>query len=349
MKILYIITQGDGGGAQKYVLSLAKHFNGAIAAGDEAGELFKQAGALGLQTFRLKHLKRAINPWHDILAVWEIRGLIKTFQPDILHLNSTKAGIVGSFSAIGLSTKVVFTAHGFKFLEPMPFPIKMFYLALEKEASRHRDYIIAVSDADRRAALENKLIDENKISTVYNGIGPINFLSREQARARLGLPLEKKIIGVIANDYETKGLDILAGWHAVLGSQVAVIGHAPGKQSTDVVKYLGYVPRAAVYLKAFDGILIPSKKEGFPFVALEAMQAGQPIIASKVGGIPEALGGAGELIQPGDAEAARHYIKADFLDEARSEELSKKSLERSKLFTEQKMLDETEKIYRRLL
>jgi asparagine synthetase B (glutamine-hydrolysing) len=57
MKILYIITQADGGGAQKYVLTLAKHFGGIIAAGDEADELFKTAQNLKIPSYKLRHLK----------------------------------------------------------------------------------------------------------------------------------------------------------------------------------------------------------------------------------------------------------------------------------------------------
>src|SRR6185436_2761697 len=107
MKILYIITQADGGGAQKYTLDLARHFNGAIAAGDEATKLLDAAKADGLKTYPLKHLKRDINLWHDFLAMWEIRALIDSIKPDIVHLNSTKAGILGSFACVGLKTKVI--------------------------------------------------------------------------------------------------------------------------------------------------------------------------------------------------------------------------------------------------
>src|SRR5512135_3762816 len=100
MKILYIITQADGGGAQKYTLALARHFGGTVAAGSEAGQLFDDARSLQLTAYGLRHLKRSINPWHDFLACVEIRQLVKNTNPDIVHLNSTKAGILGSFACI---------------------------------------------------------------------------------------------------------------------------------------------------------------------------------------------------------------------------------------------------------
>lgn len=350
MKILYIITQADGGGAQKYVLTLAKYFKGAIAAGDEAGKLFEDAKAAGLTVYPLKHLKRNIHLWNDFWAVWEIRNLIKNLKPDIVHLNSTKAGVLGSFAAIGLKTKVVFTAHGFRFNEPLSYPSKKFYLALEKVASCYRDFIITVSNADKRTALDNKLIDEGKLQTIYNGIEKIDFIPREKARQELGLPMDKKIYVTIANDYKTKGLDVFGTFKPISGTMIAVIGQVSNnRQSNESIRYLGYKPNASKYFKAFDGTIIPSRKEGFPFVALEAMQAEQPIIATNVGGIPEALQDAGVLIEPDDPKALRECIETEFLDKNRAKELSQKALERAKFFTEEKMLAETKKVYEKIL
>lgn len=349
MKILYIITQADGGGAQKYVLSLAKHFKGIIAAGEEAEELFKEAAKHSITTYRLKHLKRNINLFSDIAALFEIRGLINAYDPDIVHLNSSKAGFLGSLATIFLKTKVVFTAHGFIFNEPMPLWKKNFYVALEKNASDFRDFIITVSDADKKSALDVNLIDPKKIKTIHNGIEKINFLSRDQARTELNLPNDKKIWVTIANDYESKGLNIFESFKPVSGTMVAVIGNTPGRQSLEEIKFLGPKENAAKYLKAFDGVIIPSKKEGFPFFALESLEAGLPIIASAVGGIPEALGDAGVLIEKIDTESLAKNIEKEFLNESKAKELSQKALERAKLFTEEKMLNETKKVYEYLL
>ena len=145
MRILYIVTQADDGGAQTYTLLLAKHFGGAIAAGPSSVRLFEQAQNSGLTTFKLEHLKRSIIPWDDFFAVKEIRELIKNYEPDIVHLNSSKAGFLGSFAAMWLKTKVVYTAHGFIFNEPMVWVKKAFFIALEKVASSFRDFIICVS------------------------------------------------------------------------------------------------------------------------------------------------------------------------------------------------------------
>lgn len=366
VKILYIITQADGGGAQKYTLTLAKHFGGAVAAGQQDSKLFYEARAAGLETFPLKYLKRTINPWYDLLAVWEIRQLIKFYQPNIVHLNSSKAGVVGSFAGIGLKTKVVYTAHGFIFNEPLPWVIKSFYLALEKVASDFRDYIICVSEADKKSALDNKLISGDKISTIHNGLENVEFLPKKEARQALNLSTDDRmIIGCVANFYKTKGVDVLIEAISMLSDEtktkilLAIIGE--GEESLNLkskilrlnlsktISLLGKIDNAGHKLKAFDLLVIASRKEGLPFLLLEAMQAGLPIVATNVGGIREALGDAGILISSENPKAITSAIMTLLLDSNRASELSAKASERSKLFTVEKMLGETKKIYAKLL
>lgn len=365
MKILYIVTQADGGGAQKYTLALAKHFGGELAAGTEANKLFNDAKTLGIPYFTLKHLKRNIHPWHDLLAIWEIRRLVKLHRPDIVHLNSSKAGVLGSFACIWLKTKTVFTAHGFIFNEPLPSWLKAFYLALEKTASDFRDYIITVSNADKNSALYFGLIKESKISTIHNGIGQINFLPRDDAKKQLSLPTYKFIFGTIANFYKTKGLDILIDAVSKLADdikskcQFIIIGHGPEFENCKlkienlglgkIILTPGNIADAARYLKSFDCFIIPSRKEGFSYTLLEAMQAGLPIIATDVGGNKEAVDNAGVLVPADNAEKLAYAITSIFSSAEERISLSKKALERSKLFTEQKMLEETKKVYEKVL
>lgn len=365
MRILYIITQADGGGAQNYVLALARHFHGAIAAGSEAGELFETAKNLNLATFNLQHLKRNISPYHDLMAIWEIRRLIQSYEPEIVHLNSSKAGVLGSFACMGLKTKVVFTAHGFVFNEPLSWPTRSFYLALEKEASRYRSQIITVSEADRESALKFSLMAPEKITTIHNGMAPIHFLPKEEAAAKLGLSKNAFLFATIANFYKTKGLDLLLESIAQLKAQVRVqcrfiiFGHGPEEKDLRLkiqalslvpnVTLTGKVDRACQYLKAFNAFVMPSRKEGFPYALLEAAQAGLPILATQTGGIPEALGENGLYAENGNAADLAKKIEALFEDAAERERLGALSLERAKLFTLDKMLEATENLYKKIL
>lgn len=365
MKILYLITQADGGGAQNYTLTLAKHFHGAIAAGDEAKGLFDSAKDSLLTTYNLEHLKRDIHPWHDFMAIWEIRNLVKTLKPDIVHLNSSKAGFVGSLASIGLKTKVIFTAHGFVFLEPMVWVKKSFYMALEKLASEFRDFVITVSEKDKAVALALKLISPKKISCIYNGLPTINFLPTHEAQKTLKINPNKFIFGTVANFYKTKGLDILIEAVALLPetvkqqSQFVIVGNGSELENCKFqIEKLklnnsfvlpGNIPNARSYLKAFNAFVLPSRKEGFPYALLEAMQAELPIVATDVGGVKEALGDAGILAPPENPQALATAIEKIITDKTLQNQLSQKAWERSKLFTEEKMLTETKQIYAKLL
>ena len=370
MSILYIITQADGGGAQNYVLTLAKYFSGTIAAGGESKQLFADAEFQRIPTVKLRYLKRAIHPIYDVLAMLELRRLIETQKPDIVHLNSTKAGILGSFACVGLKTKVVFTAHGFVFNEPLGFALKNFYLSLEKIASGYRDKIITVSWADEASALANNIISKDKIITIHNGIDQVEFLDKQQAREALRLSTHKIVFGSTSNFYKTKGLDILLKAVALMSAdikskiQVVLIGDGPETKNLELeiknlqlentVKLSGKIGNVAQYLKAFDCFVLPSRKEGLPFGLLEAMQAGVPIVASKTGGVSEALGDSGFLVKPGDAGELSQVLTKIILDlnahgpnyfSAFSAVEKKRALN----FNKDMMLVQTQKVYTKLI
>ena len=101
-KILYIVTQAEWGGAQKYVFDLATHlteeFDIIIAAGADGSsrELLDKLTGAGIKNVTFKHLKRDINLWHDILAIFEIAKFLRQNNFNIVHLNSTKAGVIGA-------------------------------------------------------------------------------------------------------------------------------------------------------------------------------------------------------------------------------------------------------------
>ncbi|MBU4256795.1 glycosyltransferase family 4 protein [Patescibacteria group bacterium] len=103
--ILYLITQSELGGAQRYVFDLAinlkQEFNVAVAFGEqgERGELTDKLKQAEIAYYTIPHLKRAISPINDFLAFIEIIKLIKKIKPDIIHLNSSKISILGSLAA----------------------------------------------------------------------------------------------------------------------------------------------------------------------------------------------------------------------------------------------------------
>lgn len=306
-KILYLITQSEWGGAQKYVFDLASsldknRFTVKVLAGQGTGELFNRLKQASIPYLKLKHTVRAINPLKEILALLELIKIFKQEKPDVIHLNSSKIGFLGSLAAkfVRPKPKVVYTSHGWVFTEPLSYPVKKLYFWLEKISSGWKDVIITVCQKDQLIA--KKYNFKSKITTIHNSINPDNiiFLSKEKARQKLNLPLTKTIIGTIANLYPTKGLGYLIEAAKLLKEDdliFAVIGEGEERKNLEslIKKYslennfhlLGSKTDAHQYLKAFDLYVMPSVKEGLPYAILEAQAAGLKVIATKVGGLPE--------------------------------------------------------------
>lgn len=333
-KILYLITQSELGGAQCYILDLARNlkteFDVAVAFGEqgESGELARELKSSKIPYYTLSHLKRNISPLHDLLAIYQIRRLIKKIKPDIVHLNSTKISVLGSWAIDGLTPKpfTVYTAHGWVFNEPMNVLKKKLYTWLEKTTADIKDKIICISKLDKEVARDILEISDQKLPIVYHGLdmSRYRFFDRQSAREKLWalLPtgtktLEKNtiLIGSIGNLYPTKdfGTLIKSINHLLIDHDVeaeaVIIGEGPdrnnleakigdfnstafraGEESTDNrIILAGRVSNAASYLKAFDFYVCSSVKEGFPYTLLEAMAAEVPIVSTRVGGIPDLI------------------------------------------------------------
>jgi glycosyltransferase involved in cell wall biosynthesis len=310
-------------------------------------------------------MKRNINLFWDFFAFWELVALIKKEKPDIIHLNSSKAGFTGSFAGKLAGVKVIYTAHGFVFNEPLSPVRRQLYKDAERLASMFRDFIIAVSDADMESAVKNKTIGEDKISVIHNGIAAINFLDREAARTHLNLPKDKFIFGTVAGFYRTKGIDVLIETICQLPkvilekSQFIFIGGGPEFENCKLkienlklgrsIRLMGKIASADKYLKAFDCFILPSRKEGFSYTLLEAMQAGLPIIATNVGGNKEALGSDAILIESENTRVLAQAIVNIFDDKEKQRSLSEQAKNRWQNFTEEKMFAETKKVYEKIL
>ncbi|MFH1286460.1 MAG: glycosyltransferase [Candidatus Magasanikbacteria bacterium] len=332
-KILFVITQGAWGGAQRYVFDLATSvsdsFDITVAVGEIDGKKELQekleTGNWQLATIELKHLKRKISPLNDIRAIYELRKLYKTIQPDGIHLNSSKAGILGSLASFGLKNskqKVVYTVHGWIFNEPLGIIKTKLYTFLEKITSPLKSAFIVLSPQDKEAGMKKLGIESPKIHTIPLGIEkPEKHLTKQEARNILFTKTKIKpkdevfVFGTIAGLYKTKGLDILISAveekkSDLADAQFQIIGEGPEKASLEkliqdkglenMIHLVGYVENAAELLPAFNTFVLPSRKEGLPYTILEAKNAGVPIIATRVGGVPSMIEdrAIGLLIEP---------------------------------------------------
>lgn len=282
-KILYIITQSEWGGAQNYVFDLTKNyleqgFEVGVAAGTDKGDLFNKLAALEsdrLTLFREKYLIRSINPFYDFVEFLKLVILIWKFKPDVVHLNSSKAGILGTaagtvynflknpplslFCKGGKKVKIIYTAHGFVFNENLSILVYFFYLWTEKFCSLFRDRIITVSYYDFKAAIEKKVIKKSKMAVIHNGIDlekGSQLLSKVEARGKL-----KEILNSSPLEGGKGGVDIE---NAMLESpDTKIIGTIANLYENKGLKYL--IEAASIILKDMPNcvfILIGSGEQG---------------------------------------------------------------------------------------
>jgi len=310
MKILYLVTQSSWGGAQKYVFELAKALkkgNDVCVACGGTEELYQKLKEDNIRVIPLSYLKRDISFFSDIKGYFELKKLLKKEKPDIFHVNSSKAGVLGSFVARRMPLKVVYTVHGAVFTAAFSKLKRLFFKWIEKFTAKYKAIIITVSEKDRQLWLKNKICPSEKIITVRNGINlsdELNFLSKDDARKKLNLDLDNKIIGIVANFYAEKNYIFLIRSFAKLLKdkpelRLVIIGDGAERNKIenemaalklkDKIILRGFVKDASKYLKAFDIFVLPSIKEGLPITLLEAQLAKVPIVASKVGGIPEII------------------------------------------------------------
>lgn len=318
-KILYLITQAEWGGAQKYIFNLAYNlkdiFDITVATGSDgySQELVKKLHEQKIKTIILKHLKRQISLGQDLLAIKEVNYLIKKNDFEVIHLNSTKAGVIGAIAGwLNKTPQIIYTAHGWVFEEPLSPFRRWFYLLMEKISGKLRNKTIVLSEKEKNIALKNKITQKEKIFTIPNGIDleQTFFLDKQTAKKKINnligncLDSNDLVIGTIANLYPTKGLSILIeSFKEILTTnpnlKLIIIGDGPAKEKLKTqinqsnleknIFLVGSLADAYQYLKSLDIFVLSSIKEGFPFAILEAMAAQLPIITTAIGAIPEIL------------------------------------------------------------
>jgi glycosyltransferase involved in cell wall biosynthesis len=338
-RILFLITTSDWGGAQSFVCRMAAEAKRAghdvmVAAGGN-GELGKRCADAGVHFEQLETLRRELSPLHDLAAIHEIRKIIRGYKPDVVHLNSSKMGVVGSIAAsIEHVSRIIYRIGGWAFLEDVPSWKRATYLWSEKLTASHKDVIVTVHPGDEEEAKRHNIRPKDRVITIPNGLDLSSFdkklLDRDSARKELGLGPTETVIGTVANFYPPKDLPrYLASMAPLLTStnlRLVIIGDGPERnaveqaiQENDLTNHVMLAGRrsdSATLLRAFDLFVLPSSKEGMPWSLLEAMAAGLPCVATDVGACRWMLEpDTGIIVPPKNGEAMRNAIQSLLTDE----------------------------------
>lgn len=301
-KILFIITKSNWGGAQRYVYDLATtfpkdQFEVSVAFGAE-GLLAKKLQEAKIATFLVTALQRDVSLSSDVKSFLKLLKLFRTEKPDIVHLNSSKAGGVGALAArIAGVPRIIFTVHGWPFWEKRsPLSRVLIYLFSWLTALfSHK--VIVVSNYDLSVAKKMPFIG-NKVVRIYNGID-LNLPLGSAKAIRDEFPEGVRITGTIGELNKNKNqIALIEEARNNPNMYVVIVGDGENREFLykkikeynlkAQIRLIGFRPASEV-LKGFDVFALPSIKEGLPYVLLEARVAGLPIVANRVGGVGEIL------------------------------------------------------------
>jgi glycosyltransferase involved in cell wall biosynthesis len=323
VRIAYIVTKSDPiGGAQIHVRDLAAsvrlqgHTPVVITSGK--GPFIDELRAQDTATIVLRHLDAPIAPLRDLRALREIHATLIDVRPDLLAAHSSKAGILGRAAGWSLRIPVVFTVHGWAFTPGVPKLQAALYRQIERCVGPLANRIITVSEFDRQLALKARVVREERVVTVHNGMPDIDSrLRADPSRTPTRLVMVARFGP--QKDHPTL-LRALAGlqehpWELDLIGEGPLIAEMESLAGTlginSRIRFLGQRMDVGQLLAAAQISLLVTNWEGFPLSILEAMRAGLPVVASDVGGIAESVqdGETGYLVPRGDEGLLRDRIR----------------------------------------
>lgn len=372
-RILYVITKANFGGAQRYVFDLAVaakqvgHEVAVVVGG--TGTLTEKLATAGIRTIPLP-LSQHRTFIGDLLTFGPLFSLMRIFRterPDVVHVNSAKAGGLGSLAArISRVPLIIFTAHGWEFNAPRNVLSKIGIRLFSWVTILLSHKTICVSTAVRRDVAWMPGT-KRKLIVVHNGVACGLLLPRDEARTTL-CPDSRATywIGMLSELHPTKRVDdairafaSIAARHPDTGLFIISDGKEREKLKRLIhtlhlekrVALLGYIQDAPQYLSAFDMFVHSSQSEALALAVLEAGCAALPTVATKVGGIPEIIedNQSGLLVSPRNPAALALAIETLYTDRVKARRFAlalHTRVERD--FTKERMITETFALYRRL-
>jgi glycosyltransferase involved in cell wall biosynthesis len=295
---------------------------GSLARGEDSMEFV--ADELGIDVARLPSLGRDIAPLRDLEATIRLARVIRRVRPQILHTHTAKAGAVGRVAALLAGDArppiVVHTFHGHVLRGYFgPVRSRAFGL-LERWLARITTALVAVSPEVRDDLVRLGVAPREKFTVVRLGIELGERVAvqdgRDETRRVLGIGDERFTVGWIGRMTGVKRTtDVLLAFKRLqehgVDACLCLVGDGPERDQLErrahelgIMKrtlFLGYQEDVAPFYAAFDAMILPSGNEGTPVSAIEALAAGRPVVATRVGGVSDVVrdGEDGFLVEPG--------------------------------------------------
>ncbi len=359
-RLLIVITLAEIGGAQTYVAGLLPALSGSFEVTVAAwgpGPLIDACRANGVSFVPLRFVRRPLNPVYDLLGLFELIRLMRRLRPQIVHANSSKAGVLARLAAAARRVPVrIFTVHGWAFKAHEGLAARL-YLAADRLMRPLTTMTICVSENERSAGLAMRTCRSDRTIVIKNAV--------ELHDARPDPAAAPPLVLSVGRLKAPKDFWTLVRALALLPSgscRLRVAGDGPERAALSeeirrlgldgAVELLGDRDDIAELLRESQLFVLSSRSEGMPMSVLEAMACGVPVVASAVGGIPELVvdGETGLVVEPGDPEALAAAIARVIDDSELRRRLAAAGHARaSRLFDPERWRQEHVNLYRHLL
>src|SRR5918999_908063 len=341
IRVLRVIARLNMGGPAIHVASLAAGLEtrgyhttlvaGSLARGEDSMAFL--AERLGVSVVSVPEIQREVSAVHDLRSALRVAALIREERPHVLHTHTAKAGAIARAAAILAGNArppvVVHTFHGHVLKGYFDPARTAFFRRVEQTLARTADVLVAVSPEVRDELVELGVAPREKFAVIRLGIPLEERLADPTAdsdfRALYGIPKGAFVVGWVGRMTGVKDtgavLEIVrsARTHGV-DAVLCMVGDGPDRTRLEQLAhelgiaracyFVGYQEDVAGYYRLFDAFVLPSVNEGTPVSAIEALASGTPVVANRVGGVPDVVrdGVDGFLVKHGDVEGAGRKI-----------------------------------------
>jgi glycosyltransferase involved in cell wall biosynthesis len=385
VRIVNVITRMIVGGPQQVSLLTARYYRDSptvdyhLVFGRESGpegDYHAEIAASGVPHHAQASLVRELAPARDLRALGGLVALLRQLRPDVVHVRSAKARFLAPLaSRLARVPVTVQTVHGWSFNNAVDRRRRLF-VRLERLARRLCDATVLVSRQDLAEGIALGILPTTAVARgeallIRSGVdlgavAPLDEPARRALRAAEGVPDGCPVVSLVQRLSPPKTPLVFVGaLPRILAERpdaVAwIVGDGPLRPAVQAavaeagvgarVRFLGVRKDIAAVLSASDVLVHSSLREGLPRVVLEALAIGTPVVATAVGGVPDAVtdGVMGLLVRPEDPGALAGAVLATLTDRAGAARRAQAGRTAVGEFSAHRMLDEQHALYQRLL
>lgn len=387
MKVLRVIARLNVGGPARHVILAdqglrARGYETQLvfgSTGDGEASLQHLVDEAGIPFVQVPTLGRRISPWSDLVAFLALCRIMRQSRPDVVHTHTAKAGALGRLAAWLTSLagarspriRIVHTFHGHVLEGYFPAWAEHLVRLAERTLARMTDRILVLSPRQRAEIVDRfRVARADRVSIVPLGLDLKRFLElpsgpSADARRQLGVPAGGFVVGYLGRLVAIKNLPLLIEAFGRLHQPVSTLliaGDGTERPAIERevatrglearVRFLGWCSDLPSFYSAIDVVALSSTNEGTPVALIEGMAAGRPVVATRVGGVPDLVedGRTGLLVNAGDPAALAAALERIAGDMNLRESLGRAARARVRAaHTVDRLIDDLDRVYTQIL